>query len=106
MSQPQGVTVGQVGIPALAGGPGLVLANALLSKTSGSVAQSTTDAQQAVVAQADATTDHMKAHKTGAHCRAVQVGLAGMEPQAQICQFRAQEHKGLAQGLGPIGEQS
>ncbi len=64
MTPPQGVSMGQVGIPALARSPGLVLA----------------DAQQAVVAQADASADHRKAHKAGAPGRAVQVGFAGVEP--------------------------
>ena len=103
--QREGVAVGEVGIPALGRGEGPLRADAALGHSPGAAAQATADAEQAGIAQADATADHMKPHKAGASGRAVEVGLVGMEPQAQGGEVSKEQLPGTAQGLRVIGEE-
>ena len=97
--------MGEVGVPALGRSLRLSDGDATLLQGQLSATQTPPDAKQAVITQADAATDQMKAHKAGAHCGTPQVGLVGVEPQAQFGQFGLQHHQGLSQGLGPVGEQ-
>ena len=97
--------MGEVGIPALGRGEGPLRADAALGHSPGPAAQTTTDAEQAGVAQADAAADHVKAHKAGARGRAVEVGLVGMEPQAQGGEVCKEHLPGTTQGLRMIGKQ-
>jgi hypothetical protein len=79
--------MGQVGIPAPGRSLRLIEADTPMGQGPGGAAQPPTNPQQAVVAQADAATDHVEAHEAGARCRAVQVGFGGVEPQAQLAQL-------------------
>ena len=59
-----------------------------------------------MVAQADAPADHVEARETGARCRSVQAGLAGVEPQAQVCQIAGQGTQAVVDGVEvQIGEE-
>ena len=67
--------MGQVRIPAQGGGVGLGIAETTVRQPLGATAQTAANAQQAVVAQADAPADDMKAHETGAAGGAVEGGF-------------------------------
>jgi hypothetical protein len=48
----------------------------------------------------------VEARETGARCRSVQAGLAGVEPQAQVCQIAGQGTQAVVDGVEvQIGEE-
>ena len=97
--------MGQVGVPAQGGGAGPGMAETAVRQPLGAAAQTPAYAQQAVITEADAPADQMKAHETGAAGGAVEVGFLWVHTQPQASEVVPQNGQGLLQRLGVIGEQ-